>query len=169
MALSRRAERLERPGMRNDSSARDSCNLNEVVARATEKLRPLIEESGSVVKCDDALPSVRAHQPSMVVVFENLIANAIKFRGKEPARVHVSARRDSGKWIFSVADNGRGFAPEDAERLFKAFEFLDCRSAHLGADIGLAISKKIVEDHGGLMWAESKPGAGSTFYVALPG
>jgi light-regulated signal transduction histidine kinase (bacteriophytochrome) len=93
--------------MTNHPKGQGHCDFNEVVKRAIEKLRPTIEESASVVTYKP-MPSLSADSPSMVVVLENLILNAIEFRGKEPPRVHVSARRESGDWVFSVADNGIG-------------------------------------------------------------
>jgi signal transduction histidine kinase len=102
-------------------------------------------------------------------VFQNLIGNALKFeRPGEPSRVHVSARRDSQEWIFSVADNGIGIAPEYAERIFVLFQRLHSRSEYPGTGIGLAICKKIVERHGGRIWFDSTEGAGTTFHFSIP-
>jgi light-regulated signal transduction histidine kinase (bacteriophytochrome) len=132
------------------------------VKRAIEKLKPAIEESGAVVTFEP-MPLLNADSPSMVVVLGNLISNAIEFCGQEPPRVHISARREGDEWIFSVADNGIGFQPADAGHIFEVKE----RSGP-SSDLSLAFCKKIVESHGGRIWAKAEPNAGSTFYFALP-
>ncbi len=135
------------------------------VARAN--LEILLGESHGVVT-NDTLPTVSADKAQLAQLFQNLIANAFKFRGKESPRVHISARQGEGEWVFSVTDNGIGFEPEQAERIFILFQRLNPRSAYGGTGIGLAISKSIVERHGGRIWAESVPGEGSTFYFTIP-
>lgn len=135
------------------------------VARAN--LEILLEESHGVVT-NDTLPTLSADKAQLAQLFQNLIANSIKFRGKESPRVHISARQGEGEWVFSVTDNGIGFEPEHAERIFILFQRLNPRSAYGGTGIGLAISKSIVERHGGRIWAESVPGEGSTFYFTIP-
>jgi signal transduction histidine kinase len=102
-----------------------------------------------------------------VQVFQNLISNAIKYRRKEPPLVQVEARRDGSHWIISVSDNGCGFNQEFADRIFGLFQRLQ-RGGVEGTGMGLAIARKIVERHGGRIWAESKEGVGSTFFFSLP-
>jgi len=104
-----------------------------------------------------------------VQLFQNLIGNAIKFRGSEPPHVHLSASRNGDRWTFSVRDNGIGIAPEYARRIFILFQRLHSREKYAGTGIGLAICQKIVERHGGDIWVESELGRGATFYFTLPG
>ena len=101
-------------------------------------------------------------------LFQNLVGNAIKFRGSDPPRIRVTAEKAGREWIFSVADNGLGIAPEHAEMIFVIFKRLHTRSEYPGNGIGLSICKKIVEQQGGRIWMESVPGQGATFRFSLP-
>lgn len=130
-------------------------------------LRAAIEESQAEVT-HDPLPPVVGHPTLVGQLLQNLVGNAIKFRGVEAPRIHVSASRQGALWLFSVRDNGIGIHPDDAGRVFRLFERLDGADKVDGTGIGLAISKKIVERHGGRIWVESAPGSGSTFYFTLP-
>ena len=103
----------------------------------------------------------------MTQVFVNLIGNALKFSAGVPdPRVEVSARRARGEWLVTVADNGPGFDPAQGERLFQPFARL--HGAVEGSGLGLSIVRRIVERHGGRVWAEARPGAGASFGFALP-
>ena len=98
---------------------------------------------------------------------QNLISNALKFRGQAPPQIHVSAVKEDRHWRFSIRDNGIGIDPQQAPRLFQVFQRLHTRSEYPGTGIGLAICKKIVELHGGRIWVESRPGEGSIFYFTI--
>jgi light-regulated signal transduction histidine kinase (bacteriophytochrome) len=100
-------------------------------------------------------------------VLQNLISNAIKYRRDERPLIRVKAERDGSNWIFSVSDNGRGFNQQFAERIFGLFQRLHSREIE-GTGMGLSITRKILERHGGRIWAESTEGVGSTFYFSLP-
>ena len=126
-----------------------------------------IEESRAIVTNDD-MPIVRADSTQLPMLFQNLIGNAIKFRGEASPCVHVSARKNDGEWLFSVEDNGIGIEPQYADRVFEIFQRLHSRDEYPGTGIGLALCKRIVERHGGKLWFESIPGKGSTFYFTLP-
>ena len=144
---------------------RVDCNglLEEVLGN----LRVAVEESRAVVT-HDPLPTVMADGRQLGQLFQNLIGNAIKFRGEEPPQVHVSAERQTGEWLFSVRDNGIGVDPQYAERIFVIFQRLHNREEYPGTGIGLAICKKIVERHGGRIWVASQAGRGTTFHFTLP-
>jgi light-regulated signal transduction histidine kinase (bacteriophytochrome) len=154
-----------RIGRAGSSPGRVDCNaaLETVVAGLGRQ----IEESGAVIT-HDSLPLTVYHERELVQLFQNLIGNAVKFRGADPPRVHVGAeRRDSG-WMFFVRDNGIGIDNRFKERIFQIFRRLHGRGQYPGTGIGLSICKKIVEAHGGRIWVESAPGEGSTFFFTIP-
>jgi PAS domain S-box-containing protein len=130
-------------------------------------LEPAIRESNAEIICG-ALPVIRGDQSQLGQLFQNLIGNAIKYRGVAPPRVVINAARQREAWLFSVADNGIGIAPEFSERIFAIFQRLHTRAEYPGTGIGLAVCRKIVERHGGKIWVESAVGAGSTFFFTIP-
>lgn len=116
----------------------------------------------------DPLPMVRGISADLVLLFQNLLSNALKFHGEKPLRVHCTARRRDGMWQFLVRDNGIGIEQRDLERVFGVFQRLHPADRYAGTGMGLAICKRIVERHGGRIWVESEPGHGSVFYFSLP-
>jgi PAS domain S-box-containing protein len=145
----------------------EPINCETILQEALDNLKVTMEESGAVVT-HDSLPTVMADSLQLGQLFQNLIGNAIKFRGDERPRIHISASRNGSGWTFSVRDNGIGIAPEFTERIFIIFQRVHGRQQYPGTGIGLAVCKKIVERHGGRIWVESEPGKGATFYFTLP-
>ncbi len=144
-----------------------STDCNVVLQEALANLMVAIEESGAVVT-RDALPTVSGDATQLTQLFQNLVGNALKFRGQRPPRIHIGAAREAGEWKFAVADNGIGMEPQYFERVFLVFQRLHTRREYQGTGIGLAICKKVVERHGGRIWAESEPGEGATFCFTIP-
>ena len=142
-------------------------DCNKVLTAVCDNLRATFEESGAVVTMDP-LPKVLGVDSELSRLFQNLIGNAVKFRGDRPVIVHVGARAEDNGWTFFVQDNGIGFEPEYAERIFKIGERLHNKTKYPGTGFGLAICRKIVERHGGRIWVHSQPGEGSTFLFTLP-
>lgn len=145
--------------------------LLPVAARATvayvlKMMQSAVGASGAHIDVG-ALPTVLADEGQLTQVFQNLIGNALKFRSERAPQITISARREDGMWRFSVADNGIGFEPQYGERIFLMFQRLHERGRFDGSGIGLAIVKRIVDRHGGHIWAESQPGEGSTFHFTL--
>lgn len=145
----------------------ESVDCNAVMKEVLQTLASGIRESGALVTCTE-LPVVWADRTQMAQVFQNLIGNAIKFRGKEPPVVSVQSEKSGQHWQFSVSDNGIGIPPEYAENIFVVFQRLHTRNEYPGNGIGLAICKKIIERCGGRIWMESQAGSGSTFKFIMP-
>ncbi len=155
----------------NISRARESpaalIDAEEVLGEVIDSLEMAIEESGGVVG-HDALPKLRVERVHLLELLQNLISNALKYRGEEPPQVHVGAERTGGEWIFCVFDNGIGIDPRYAKTIFGLFKRLHGRDKYPGTGLGLAICSKVVERYGGRIWVESQPGEGSRFYFTLP-
>lgn len=151
----------------SDSLIPKSVQCGRALDEALTNLRAAIEESDATVHYD-ALPVVLADEVQVMQVFQNLLANAIKFRREGiPPEIHVSATRADDEWVISVADNGVGIETQYFDRIFGIFQRLHDRTVP-GIGIGLAVCKRIIERHGGRMWVESEPNAGSTFHFSLP-
>ena len=134
---------------------------------ARHALHAAIKESGAEIQAE-VLPVVMGDATQLMQLFQNLLANAIKFRGTRTPRILVKAEPDGDDWRFEVRDNGIGIKPEYFDRIFVMFQRLHTRSAYPGTGIGLAICKKIVERHGGRIWVEAAPGQGTVFAFTLP-
>jgi light-regulated signal transduction histidine kinase (bacteriophytochrome) len=144
-----------------------STDCNVVVETAVANVQAAIHEAGAQVLWDD-LPVVLADGSQLLQVFQNLIGNAIKFRGAAAPKISIRATKKAKEWMFTVADNGIGIDPEHSEIIFVIFKRLHTRAEYPGSGIGLAICKKIIERQGGRIWVESQPGRGSTFKFTLP-
>ena len=134
---------------------------------AIANLSMVIEENHAMVTSDQ-LPKVMADASQMVQLFQNLIGNAIKFKGEESPRIHISVQAKGNEWVFSVKDNGIGIEAQYQDKIFVVFQRLHTREKYPGTGIGLAICKKVVERHGGRIWVESELSQGSNFYFTLP-
>jgi len=143
------------------------ASSEKALQHALINLRGAIADSGALVT-HDPLPAVLADERQLSQLFQNLVGNAIKYQSSGVPRVHISAAKDGAKkWSFSVQDNGMGIDPQYFERIFGMFQRLHKREEFAGTGIGLAICKRIVERHGGIISVESQPGQGSIFRFAL--
>lgn len=148
----------------HDSFASIECGA--VLAKVLLNLDVAIAQSGAIVT-SGPLPTVIAEEVMLTQLFQNLISNAIKYRGQEAPRIHVVAERDAEGWLFSVRDNGIGIDPQFADRVFGMFKRLHGKEIP-GTGIGLALCKKIIERQGGRIWVESEPAHGATFKFNIP-
>lgn len=137
-----------------------------ILSRCMHDLQPAIAESHAVIT-HDPLPTLTADSGQLAQLFQNLLSNALKFRGSDAPQIHLGATRTPSKWLFTVRDNGIGIASEFNEQIFVVFKRLHGRTEYPGTGIGLAICKRIVEHHGGRLWVDSRPGAGSTFSFTI--
>ena len=150
----------------SDLDRRRPVSLASVVEAVRENLRASVEAAGGCLKCDP-LPEVVGNETQLVQVFQNLISNALKYKRQEDPIVHVWAYLERDNWVICVRDNGAGFDPSDADQIFRPLKRLHGKDIP-GTGMGLAICKRIVERHGGRIWAESVRGYGSVFRFTLP-
>ena len=143
-----------------------AVEMESVLEEVLKNLETAVFEANATVTHDE-LPEVTGDDAQLCQLLQNLISNAIKFRGEEPPRVHVASKRKGNVWIFSVHDNGIGLDPKYAQQIFGMFQRLHSQSKFPGSGIGLATCKKIVERHGGHIWVESEPGKGATFFFTV--
>ncbi len=146
---------------------REEIKAAEALASAIANLENAIDASSARIT-HGTLPPVRIHRTHLQQLFQNLIGNALKYRGVSAPSIHVEANRQDRHWLFSVTDNGIGIDAAHKERIFGLFKRLHRSDEYSGTGIGLAICKRIVEQYGGRIWVESTPGEGSTFYFTIP-
>lgn len=144
----------------------ERVDLGAVVGEVVEHLRATIEQAGAVVAWD-ALPVVDADRGEMMRLLENLIENAVQYRGTAPPRVEVEAADHGDRWVLRVRDNGLGIAPDAADRIFDPFQRLHTQQERPGSGLGLAICRQICRRHGGGIRVTSNPEGGSTFHVTI--
>ncbi len=142
-----------------------ACDCNTLVEEALHRLEDEIRETGAEIQ-REGLPTILGDPSELSQVFQNLIGNALRFRGERSPRIRISVLQAEEEWIFSIKDNGIGIDPRQAETIFEIFKRLHPEIE--GTGIGLAICRRIVEKHGGRIWVESTPGRGSTFSFTIP-
>ena len=142
-------------------------DLEKVIDQIISNLNVLIEENSAQITYD-SLPIIRGDENQMIILFQNLIGNAIKYRQEETPKIHVSAEKEANQYVIRVKDNGMGIDPQHLERIFTIFHRLHPHTEYKGTGIGLSIAQRIVHQHGGEIWAESEPGKGSTFSFSIP-
>lgn len=152
--------------IRPDANAPSVVHLSEPLRAAMLNLELLIEESGAIIDYEP-LPEVAVNSTQMAQVFQNLISNAIKYRSEQAPKIVVRAVKSEDEWTIEITDNGIGIPAEQHERVFGMFKRL--HGVHVpGTGIGLALCRRVIENHGGRIWVDSTPGNGSTFRFALP-
>jgi light-regulated signal transduction histidine kinase (bacteriophytochrome) len=144
----------------------EPVDANEVVAEALSSLQRAVQDAGAEVEVEP-LPMVKGNAPALRQLFQNLIANAIKFVDEQPPRVRIWAAEVPEGWRFTVRDNGIGIAPEQADRIFGMFTQLNSGDRYPGTGVGLAVCQRIVDVHGGRIWVEPAPGGGSQFMFTI--
>lgn len=145
----------------------EPVKMEEILRTVLVNLTIAAEEAKAKIT-HDPLPVINADSSQMGQVMQNLIANAIKFFEEGSPVIHISAKQEDGEWLFSVKDNGIGIDPELFDRMFDLFKRLNPQDKYPGTGVGLAVTKKIVQRHGGRIWVESQPGEGATFYFTIP-
>jgi signal transduction histidine kinase len=144
---------------------RERVALDRLMDDLAEEMRPRLEEAGATLERGE-LPEIEGDRTQLRRVFQNLVGNALKFRGTAAPRIELSAQRDSEEWVVTVRDNGPGVDPNHATRIFGIFARGNARAE--GTGIGLAVCRRVVEAHGGRIWVEAAEGGGSAFRFTLP-
>ena len=158
---------LEYSKVTNRKKQFSPLKLENILEEALMNLVVQIEENNAIISYDP-LPSVMGDEKLLVMLFQNIIGNAIKYRSHETPKIHISSKEENDKFIISFKDNGIGIDPKHLERIFTIFQRLHRNDEYEGTGIGLAIVENIVHQHGGQIWAKSKIGKGSTFYITIP-
>ncbi|MDP9135182.1 MAG: ATP-binding protein [Actinomycetota bacterium] len=139
--------------------------LGRLMAEVADDLRPTLESAGATLEIGE-LPEVEVDPRQLRRVLQNLLGNAVKYRGDAPPRIEFTALRDSQEWVVTMRDNGLGVDPDKASRIFDMFTRDNDQKDGVG--IGLAVCRRIVEAHGGRIWAEAPEDGGSAFRFTLP-
>jgi len=138
-----------------------------VAELAAQDLQEAFDQSGATIVIE-SLPVIRANEGQLLRLFQNLIGNAIKYRGENTPEILIAASSTAGKTVFSVKDNGIGIDPQYHQQIFDPVRRLHTDSEYEGTGVGLAICKRVVQQHNGRIWVKSRPGEGSTFYFTIP-
>lgn len=150
-------------------SPMQKLGIAEIVSEVVDDLKISIDEKQGEIKIDGQLPAITCDTVQLRLVFSNLIGNALKYsREEDRPLIQISATQNDEETCFKVSDNGIGFEQRQAERIFQVFRRLHPRHRYSGTGIGLSICKKIIDRHGGRIWAESEPNVGSQFYFTIP-
>ena len=150
------------------TAEQEPIEIESALRQALTGLSTAIEESDAEIVVRRPLPRVRGEASLLAGVFQNLVGNALKFRGEQRPRIVVEAERRGAEWLFTVTDNGIGIEPDYAERIFMIFQRLHPKDLYAGTGIGLAMCRKIVEYHGGRIWLDTESREGATFRFTLP-
>ena len=145
----------------------EPIEYDEVLKNAVSNLTASIQESDAEIT-HSQLPVAMGDMSQMERVFQNIIGNAIKFRGNKAPKIHIQAEKQNNNWLFSIKDNGIGIEPGSKDRIFKIFQRLHTIDKYKGTGIGLAVCKKAIQRHGGDIWIDSEVGKGTTFFFTMP-
>jgi len=158
---------LQYAAIGNNGEPPGEVDLNEVLQSVMDNLQMKIKESGATIEAME-LPEVKADRTRMIQLFQNLAANALKFRSDRPPEIVFTCAEQQKGWLFAVKDNGIGIPEEEQEQVFRIFQRTGAGKAYEGTGIGLAICEKIIHQLGGKIWMESVEGHGSVFYFTIP-
>ncbi len=161
-------ELLDFSRLQRSAPQREPVDLNELLDEALELYKVTLDEIGASISKQHELPRLNVDRRQFQRVFQNLIGNAIKFRSDKPLHITVRAQRVRDEWRIGVKDNGIGIADDDVKRIFGMFERAVDAEDLPGSGMGLAICKRIIENHGGKIWVRSSPGSGSVFIFSIP-
>lgn len=146
---------------------KEKVNVKELLSEATQNLKTAIEKSKAKITINTDVDAIEGDRVQLVQLIQNLLSNALKFTNEDHPQIKIESFRENGHVKFAVSDNGIGIAQNDLNKIFEIFRRLNTKREYPGTGIGLAICKKIVDRHGGRIWPESTPGAGTTFYFTL--
>jgi light-regulated signal transduction histidine kinase (bacteriophytochrome) len=158
---------IEYSRLEKEEPAREKKGLGVILEEVLKDLAPDLQAVQAEVSTG-VLPDLEVHPSQIAVVFSNLIGNSLKYRREEhPPRIRVEARKNGFEWVITLSDNGIGFDPAQSDHIFIMFERLHGNEKYQGEGMGLAICRRIIENHGGRIWADSRPGQGSNFHFTL--